>query len=138
MPTQFDKEQQETAAYDTNTQTDKCRRQVTHHLLSTRQHQQEGCTYQDPYNSNLYANVPLVERENMAELANGAVCVFEAFNDGKNYSYKFYDKTGTEIPAEIVTKAITPGAQFTPSVDLFYTIPMLIYVLEYSIKKLMT
>ena len=47
MPTQFDKEQQETAAYDTNTQTDKCRRQVTHHLLSTRQHQQEGCTYQD-------------------------------------------------------------------------------------------
>ncbi len=27
---------------------------------------------------------------------------------------------------------------FTPSVDLFYTIPMLIYVLEYSIKKLMS
>lgn len=28
--------------------------------------------------------------------------------------------------------------EFTPSIDLFYTIPMLIYVLEYGVKKLMS
>jgi len=58
-------------------------------------------------------------------------------NDPKAY-YNIIVDYFNDVKLDSSIIPLIEAIEFTPSVDLFYTIPMLIYVLEYSIKKLMT
>jgi hypothetical protein len=58
-------------------------------------------------------------------------------NDPKAY-YNIIVDYFNDVKLDSSIVPLLEAIEFTPSVDLFYTIPMLIYVLEYSIKKLMT
>lgn len=58
-------------------------------------------------------------------------------NDPKAYYNIIVDYfNDTKFDSSIIP--LIEAIEFTPSIDLFYTIPMLIYVLEYSVKKLMS
>ena len=73
----------------------------------------KDCTYQ--YNDYaIYANVPFMENE--SDLLDGAITGYIPFPgdiavmiDTTGYSYKFYDQTGTEIPATISYKEENAG-----------------------------
>jgi hypothetical protein len=58
-------------------------------------------------------------------------------NDPKAY-YNIIVDYFNDVKLDSSIIPILEAINFTPSVDLFYTIPMLIFVIEYSIKKLMS
>ncbi|MBQ6413997.1 MAG: hypothetical protein IJI19_11040, partial [Ruminococcus sp.] len=74
----------------------------------------------------LYANVPLVQYSDFNDILDGAVMVLTygdsntmiPVQDAKGYSYKFYDQTGTEIPAQITDSSSAPGSNYELSDDV--------------------
>ena len=83
----------------------------------------EDCTYQ--YGS-VYANVPIVDISggDLSTLPNGDILVVPdsgnaiIIADAKGYDYKFYDKTGTELEAEMVGCDIVSGSELGLSADV--------------------
>ncbi|MBQ6413203.1 MAG: hypothetical protein IJI19_06985, partial [Ruminococcus sp.] len=81
----------------------------------------KDCTHQ--FNdAKIYSNVPFMETE--SDLLDGAITGYIPFpgnfaviNDTKGYSYKFYDQTGTEIPATISSKEEKAGNEYGLSAD---------------------
>ena len=74
----------------------------------------------------LYSNVPLVQYSDFNDILDGAVMVLTygdrntmiPVQDAKGYSYKFYDQTGTEIPAVIANSSSDPGSNYGFSDDV--------------------
>ena len=74
----------------------------------------------------LYANVPIVSLSNVNDLLTGAIIPITygdsntmiPVQDAKGYSYKFYDQTGTEIPAQITDSSSEPGSDYELSDDV--------------------
>ena len=73
----------------------------------------KDCTHQF-FDAKIYSNVPFMENE--SDLLDGAITGYIPFpgnfavmTDTKGYSYKFYDQTGTEIPATISSKEENAG-----------------------------
>ena len=77
-------------------------------------------------NFRLYSNVPIVSFSNVNDLLTGAIIPFTYGDsntmipvlDAKGYSYKFYDQTGTEIPAQIADSSSEPGSDYELSDDV--------------------
>lgn len=73
-----------------------------------------------------------------ALLINNVKCNEELdINDAKSY-YNIITKFFNDSVIDSSIIPILERIDFKPSVDLFYSIPMIIYVIEYSIKKLMS
>ena len=79
----------------------------------------KDCTYQQGENSPVYANVPFAAQD-MTVMLDGAIGI-QAFIpengiigilDAKNYSYQFYDETGTAVPAQSLTSTTAPGTNY--------------------------
>ncbi|MBQ6152376.1 MAG: hypothetical protein IJJ15_01350 [Ruminococcus sp.] len=74
----------------------------------------------------LYSNVPIVSFSNVDDLLTGAIIPITygdsntmiPVQDAKGYSYKFYDQTGTEIPAQIASSSSAPGSNYELSDDV--------------------
>ena len=101
----------------------------------------KDCTYK--YNdAKIYSNVPFMENE--SDLLDGAITGYIPFpggfaviNDTKGYSYKFYDQTGTEIPATISSKEGKAGnAGFGLSADDIVYETIFSYTMPNDIKAL--
>ncbi len=77
-------------------------------------------------NFRLYSNVPIVSFSNVNDLLTGAIIPITygdsntmiPVQDAKGYSYKFYDQTGTEIPAQITDSSSAPGSNYELSDDV--------------------
>ncbi|MBQ3299076.1 MAG: right-handed parallel beta-helix repeat-containing protein, partial [Ruminococcus sp.] len=77
-------------------------------------------------NFRLYSNVPIVSFSNVNDLLTGAIIPITygdsntmiPVQDAKGYSYKFYDQTGTEIPAQITSSSSAPGSNYEFSDDV--------------------
>ena len=77
-------------------------------------------------NFRLYSNVPIVSFSNVNDLLTGAIIPITygdsntmiPVQDAKGYSYKFYDQTGTEIPAQIANSSSAPGSNYEFSDDV--------------------
>ncbi len=77
-------------------------------------------------NFRLYSNVPIVSFSNVNDLLTGAIIPITygdsntmiPVQDAKGYSYKFYDQTGTEIPAQIANSSSAPGSDYEFSDDV--------------------
>ena len=74
----------------------------------------------------LYANVPLVQYSDFEDILDGAIIPITygdsntmiPLYDAKGYSYKFYDQTGTELPAQIANSSSAPGSNYEFSDDV--------------------
>ena len=74
----------------------------------------------------LYSNVPIVSFSDVNDLLTGAIIPITygdsntmiPVQDAKGYSYKFYDQTGTEIPAQITDSSSAPGSSYELSDDV--------------------
>ncbi len=86
----------------------------------------KDCTYQ--VFADTYANKP-IDEGNFSEINNGAIYFYIVSSDSfltvdaMGYSYKFYDQTGTEIPAEATDANLFSGNELGISEDViaYYT-----------------
>ena len=102
----------------------------------------KDCTHQFD-DAKIYANVPF--RVNPSDLLDGAIGDYIPFpggnmafmTDTKGYSYKFYDQTGTEIPATISSKNEKAGdAGYGLSADVIVYETTFSYTMPDDIKAL--